>query len=590
MAIDNAQRFRQHDFGEVLANLRSFMSQQDVISDYNVDMSVMDVLLSVMAYNTQNNSITANALFSEQNIDTAVLRKNIVKKAKEYGYLPYSSVSSKASVDITVVPNIPNEAPPSLILDKGTQFVGMTDDADATFTVVRTQTAKLIDGSYKFSAVEIYQGTYGTIDIFIDRNRRTQVYEIPIDNIDLNFLEVYVQETPDSEDFTEFKSSNTSINVTGEDPIYFLQEIKENRYGLEFGDGIIGKSVQDEVLVRVVFFKTLGNAGNGVKTFSFKSSPDTANKLNSYSVNTVTLTKSTGGLASESDESVKRNSPKFFVSQNRGANPSDYSDLIRMKFPFINSISVWSGLQGKGYFDQFGRIYISANTDKSQFLTDSQKSDIYDLIVNQIGISGIIPIIVDVDNIYISINSRVFVNDYIFLKSSDIIKKVDTYAQSVNDDTLNSFNAIFEYSKFTSGIDDLDDSITSNITTIQIHKRVFPDTRIDTNFQTSFMNPIKNVVSNNFTYDSKTVFIRSTTDGSLNIYEVINDKEVLVREKVGTVNFDTGELTVSNITINRVNPQTKDVRFYADPVINNVKSLRNNIVTISDISVTVEQK
>jgi hypothetical protein len=97
-------------------------------------------------------------------------------------------------------------------------------------------------------------------------------------------------------------------------------------------------------------------------------------------------------------------------------------------------------------------------------------------------------------------------------------------------------------------------------------------------------------VSNNFTYDSKTVFIRSTTDGSLNIYEVINDKEVLVREKVGTVNFDTGELTVSNITINRVNPQTKDVRFYADPVINNVKSLRNNIVTISDISVTVEQK
>jgi hypothetical protein len=566
------------------------MSQQDVISDYNVDMSVMDVLLSVMAYNTQNNSITANALFSEQNIDTAVLRKNIVKKAKEYGYLPYSSVSSKASVDITVVPNIPNEAPPSLILDKGTQFVGMTDDADATFTVVRTQTAKLVDGSYKFSAVEIYQGTYGTIDIFIDRNRRTQVYEIPIDNIDLNFLEVYVQETPDSEDFTEFKSSNTSINVTGEDPIYFLQEIKENRYGLEFGDGIIGKSVQDEVLVRVVFFKTLGSAGNGVKTFSFKSSPDTANKLNSYSVNTVTVTKSTGGLASESDESVKRNSPKFFVSQNRGANPSDYSDLIRMKFPFINSISVWSGLQGKGYFDQFGRIYISANTDKSQFLTDSQKSDIYDLIVNQIGISGIIPIIVDVDNIYISINSRVFVNDYIFLKSSDIIKKVDTYAQSVNDDTLNSFNAIFEYSKFTSGIDDLDDSITSNITTIQIHKRVFPDTRIDTNFQTSFMNPIKNVVSNNFTYDSKTVFIRSTTDGSLNIYEVINDKEVLVREKVGTVNFDTGELTVSNITINRVNPQTKDVRFYADPVINNVKSLRNNIVTISDISVTVEQK
>lgn len=587
---DNTLKFREHDLGAILKNLRDFMSNQDFISDYNVDMSVIDVLLSAMAYNTQNNAITANALFAEQDIDTAVLRKNIVKKAKEYGYLPYSMVSSKASVDITVVPSVPNEAPSQLVLDKGTQFTGLTETGDAAFTVVRTQTAKLVDGAYRYEGVEIYQGTYGTVDIFIDKNRRTQVYEIPVDGIDLNFLEVYVQETPDSEDFTEFKFSNTSINVDGDDPVYFLQEIKDNRYGIEFGDGVIGRAIQDEVLVRVVFFKTLGQGGNGVKTFTFKSSPDSTNKINAYSVNTVTVSKSTGGLASESDESVKRNAPKFFVTQNRGANPNDYSDLIREKFPYINSISVWSGLEGKGYFDQFGRIYISANTEKSQFLTDAQKRDISNMIVNQLGIAGIIPIIVDVDNIYIDVNSRVFVNDYIFLKSSDIITKVKQYAQDYNDASLNSFNAEFEFSKFTAGIDDIDDSITSNITTIQLHKRVFPDTRINTNFSTSFMNPIKNVVSNNFTYDSKTVFIRSSTTGALNIYEVIGGADVLVRESVGTVNFDTGELSVSDITINRVNPQTKDIRFYADPVINNVKSLRNNIVTISEVTVTVEQK
>ncbi|AKE44712.1 putative baseplate wedge [Sinorhizobium phage phiM9] len=587
---DNTLKFREHDLGAVLKNLRDFMSNQDFISDYNVDMSVIDVLLSAMAYNTQNNAITANALFAEQNIDTAILRKNIVKKAKEYGYLPYSTVSSKASVDITVVPNVPNEAPNQLVLDKGTQFTGLTENGDAAFTVVRTQTSKLTDGAYRFDDVELYQGTYGTVDIFIDKNRRTQVYEIPVDDIDLNFLEVYVQETSDSEDFTEFKFSNTSINVDGDDPVYFLQEIKENRYGIEFGDGVIGRSVQDEVLVRVVFFKTLGQNGNGVKTFTFKSSPDTTNKINAYSVNTVTVSKSTGGLASESDESVKRNAPKFFVTQNRGANPNDYSDLVREKFPFINSISVWSGREGRGYYDQFGRIYISANTEKSQFLTESQKRDIYDMIVNQIGISGIIPIIVDVDNIYIDLNIRVFVNDYIFLKSSDIITKVRNYAQFYNDENLNSFNSEFEFSKFTAGIDDIDDSITSNITSILLHKRVFPDTRINTNIQTSFMNPIKSIISNNFMFETKTVFVRSTFLGSLNIYEVIDGSDVLVRENVGTVNFDTGELSISDITINRVNPQTKDIRFYAEPVINNVKSLRNNIVTISEVTATVEQK
>jgi hypothetical protein len=582
-------KFREHDFGAVLANIRDFMKNQDVISDYNQDMSVIDLLNSVLAYNTQNNSITANSLFAEQNIDTAVLRKNIVKKAKEFGYVPYSTVSSKAAVDLTIVPSVLNEAPQTITLDKGTQFSGTSDSGIVVFTVVRTQSAPLVNGSYTFSGVELYQGSYGSVDIFVDRNRRSQIYEIPIDSIDLNFLEVYVQESPDSGNFVEFSSTDTSINITGVDKIYFLQELKQGRYGIEFGDGTIGQAINDGVIVRVVYFKTLGPVGNGVKSFSFKGAPDPTNKLNSYNVIATAITKSTGGLEAESDDSVKRNAPKFYVTQNRGANPTDYSDLIREKFPYINSISVWSGIEGKGFFDQFGRIYISANTQNSQFLTDSQKTDIKNLIINQVGIAGVIPIIVDVDNIYVDINSRVFVNDYVFLKSSDIVNKVKSYADSYNSTNLNRHNAEFEFSKFTAGIDQIDDSIKSNITSIKIYKRVFPDTRINTNFQTSFMNNVQNVVSNNFIFGTKTVFIKSTADGSLNIYEVVNGVEILVLAGVGTINFATGELTVSNITISKVNQQTKDIRFYADPVINNVKSLRNNIVTISNIDVVVEQ-
>ncbi|QIG69625.1 baseplate wedge subunit protein [Rhizobium phage RHph_I46] len=590
MADDSALRFRNHDFGEILRNLRDFMSKQDAISDYDVNASVVDILMSVLAYNTQNNSITGNVFFAEQDIDVAVQRKNIVKKAKEYGYVPYSIISSKASIDITVVPKIVNEAPSSITIDKGTQFVGATDTDPAIFTVVRAVTAPLVDGVYRFAGVELYQGTYGSVDIIVDKNIRRQIYEIKIDDIDMNFLEVYVQDTPDGKDFTEFKLANNSINVTGSDPVYFLQEVNEKRYGLEFGDGVFGKSVQDGVIVRVVFFKTLGEAGNGVKTFTFKASPDVTNKINQYTVSTITSTKSTGGLAAESNESIRRNAVKFYVSQGRAVNPSDYSDLIRDNFPYINSISVWSGVEGKGYFDQFGRTYIAANTDKSQFLTDSQKSDIYDFIINDIGTSGVIPILVDVDNIYIDISTQVFVDGSVTLKSSDIINAVKKYAQEFNDKYLNSFESIFEYSKFTAGVDEVDDSISSNDTTILIHKRVFPDTRVSTNFSTSFMNSVKNIVSNNFTYDSKTVFIKSTTNGDLNIYEVIDGKDILVKEKVGSIDFITGDLTVNEIVITRVNPQTKDLRFFAEPLTKNISSIKNNIVTISNIDVFPKKK
>lgn len=590
MADDSALRFRNHDFGEVLRNLRDFMSKQDKISDYDVNASVMDSILSALAYNTQNNSITGNVLFAEQDIDVAVQRKNIVKKAKEYGYVPYSIVSSKSAVDITVVPKVLNEAPSSLTIDKGTQFVGATENDSAIFTVVRAVTAKLTDGVYRFSAVELYQGTYGSVDIVVDKNLRRQIYEIKIDDVDMNFLEVYIQETPDSQDFVEFKLANNSIKITGADPVYFLQEVNERRYGLEFGDGVIGKSVQDGVIVRVVFFKTMGEGGNGVKTFTFKSSPDVTNKINQYTVSVVANTKSTGGLPAESDESIRRNSVKFYVAQGRGVNPSDYSDLIRDNFPYINSISVWSGVEGRGFYDQFGRTYIAANTDKSQFLTDSQKKDIYDYIIESIGTSGVIPILVDVDNIYIDISTQVFVDGSVTLKSSDIINDVKKYAQEFNDENLNSFESIFEYSQFTAGIDKLNDSISSNDTTIQIYKRVFPDTRVSTNFSTSFMNPVKNVVSNNFTYDTKTVFIRSVSNGNLNIYEVIGGTDVLVKENVGSINFSTGELTVNDIVIARVNPQTKDVRFYAEPLTKNISSLKNNIVTISNVDVYPKQK
>nr|CAI3971109.1 baseplate wedge subunit [Ochrobactrum phage ORM_20] len=586
---DKALSFRNHEFGDVLTAYRKFLSQQNVISDYDQGQSVIDILVSVLGYNTQNNNITANALYSESSIDTAVLRKNIVVRAKDYGYTPYSIICSKAMVDVSVTATQQSGQPEQLSIEKGTIFFGEGETEQVPFVAIRPYTVKREGNTYKFTGVELYQGTYGSVDIIIDRNRRSQLYEIPIDDIDTNYLEVYVQKSPDSEDFEEFWQAKTSINVDKDSKSYFLYETQSGRFAIQFGDGVIGRAVPDQSIIRVVYLKTLGRAGNGVKNIKFMSSIIPQDPMNRMMVETRVTSKSAGGLERESDYSIKRNAPKFFVSQNRGVINSDYADLIRTRLPYINSISVWSGREGKGYYDQFGRIYISANTEHSQILTDKQTKEIYDLVLDEIGIGGIIPIIVDVDNIFVDLEVKVFVDDFVFLKQSQIADLVRGYAAFYNNDRLEKFGGIFEHSVFTAGVNNLDATISSNLTGVKISKRIYPDTRIKTNFEFSFMNPVKDVISNSFTYSGKQVFIKSALDGTLSIFEIIDGKDILVRQNVGNVNFETGEVAVADLIVSRVNQSTKDIRFSATPLINNIYSNKNNVVKINDVIVTVER-
>ena len=586
---DKALSFRNHEFGDVLANYRKFLSQQELISDYDVDQSVIDILISVLGYNTQNNSITANALYAETSIDTAVLRKNIVVRAKDYGYTPYSIICSKMMADITATATAQSGNPEQLNIEKGTIFFGEGETSQVPFVAIRPYTATREGNLYKFQDVELYQGTYGSVDIVIDKNRRSQLYEIPIDDIDTNYLEVYVQKSPDSEDFEEFWQAKTSINVDKDSKTYFLYETQSGRFAIQFGDGVIGRAVPDQSIIRVVYLKTVGRAGNGVKTAKFMSSVVPQDVMNKMLVATRVTSKSAGGLERESDYSIKRNAPKFFVSQNRGVINSDYADLIRSRLPYINSISVWSGREGHGYYDQFGRIYISANTEHSQILTDKQRKEIYDLVLDQIGVGGIIPIIVDVDNIFVDLEVKVFVDDFVFLKQSQIADLVRGYSELYNNDRLEQFGGIFEHSVYTAGVNNLDATISSNLTGVKISKRIFPDTRVMTNFEFSFMNPVKDVVSNSFTYSGKQVFIKSDSNGTLSIFEIIDGKDILVRDNVGSVNFESGDVSVADLIVSRVNQTTKDIRFSATPLINNIYSNKNNIVAINDVNVTVER-
>ena len=71
------------DFDQIKINLKAFLSSQEKFNDYDFDGSGLNVLLDVLAYNTQYNALLAHMTANEAFLDTAQIRSNVVSRAKE---------------------------------------------------------------------------------------------------------------------------------------------------------------------------------------------------------------------------------------------------------------------------------------------------------------------------------------------------------------------------------------------------------------------------------------------------------------------------------------------------------------------------
>ena len=90
------------DFNQIKDNLKNFLKQQSEFNDYDFDGSGLNILLDVLAYNTHYNAMNAHFSLNEAFLDSAQIRGNVVTRAKLLGYVPRSSLSPRAVVNISV--------------------------------------------------------------------------------------------------------------------------------------------------------------------------------------------------------------------------------------------------------------------------------------------------------------------------------------------------------------------------------------------------------------------------------------------------------------------------------------------------------
>ena len=179
------------DFDQVKTNLKTFLSQQDEFRDYDFEGSGMSVLLDVLAYNTHYLGFNANMLANEMFLDSADLRSSVVSKAKQVGYTPTSSTAAKANIDVVV-----NDASGAFLsMSAGTKFTTLVDGQAYSFVNKSDISITPIDGVYKFSNLEICEGSYLNYKYTVSTSDLEQRFIIPNDNVDTSSLTVKVQES-----------------------------------------------------------------------------------------------------------------------------------------------------------------------------------------------------------------------------------------------------------------------------------------------------------------------------------------------------------------------------------------------------------
>ena len=588
------------DFDNIKENLKRFLSNQNQFKDYDFEGSGMAVLLDLLAYNTHYLSYHTNVAVNEMFIDSADLRNSIVSLAKALGYTPSSATASYADINVRVNDGTGG----SITMPVATKFTTTVDGTSYSFVTAANHTIAPIDGVYEFKNIKIYEGTYVTFNYTENSSDVDQRFIIPSANADTTTLTVEVQNSATDTVIQTYNRATSITELDGDSKVYFLQEAEDGKFEVYFGDGIIGKKLDDGNIVRLKYVVTNKDAANGASTFTLAS--------NIQGFNDFTLTvnsNAANGADAETDASVKFHAPKFYASQDRAVTVEDYKVKVNQLYPNAHSISAWGGEDNATPY--YGKVFISIKPKSGSNLTLTTKRDIVNTL-KKYSVASVRPEIIDPEITKIILTSTIKYDDRSTTKSADDIKTdVISNLESFNDNTLQMFDSMFRYSKLSETIDDTDNSILSNITKVKIRKSFTPSLDTSINYNVSFSNAFYNphtghasgmggvLLSSGFRVSNSNEIMYLDDDGNGNLRRFYNSTsttglKVYVDNSAGTINYQTGEIKINALVITSVEnirgSASTSIELTVQPQSNDIVPLRNQIIEldVANSSINVE--
>ena len=561
--------FANLDFDQIKISIKDYLRSNSNFTDYDFEGSNLSTIIDVLAYNTYITSYNANMVSNEVFIDSATLRENVVSLARNIGYTPYSKRASQSNISFFVDTTDYPDVPQTITLNKGIVASSNSFDNESyTFAVLDDITVPVSNNEAVFSNIAIYEGIYLTSTFTVNSFDPDQRFILENSGIDASTIRVVVKPSQSSTVTRKYIEADSLFDVTGESPVYFLQEVEGERYELIFGDGIFGKKLEAPSFIQVSYLVTSGELANGIQNFNFSgkltSSRDNISISSGVSLLT-TLTPSSLGQSIESVESIKKYAPQIYSSQKRAVTTADFEALIPTLYAETESVSAFGGETLNP--PQYGKVFVSIKPTSGPYLSDQIKNNIKREI-KKYSVSGIDVDITDLKFLYIELDITAYYNSNLISSGANlaslISENLKKYSKSAE---MNQFGGRFKYSKLLGVIDNSSDAITSNITTVVIRR----DLRVSLNsfaeYEICFGNCIfvkscdgYNIKSSGFNVDgiAGVVYLTdkpnagSTEYGQIMLIQLESTNTAkVIKKSIGTIDYKKGEIKLAPINITR---------------------------------------
>jgi len=576
MAVNTTLSVSELDFDLIKQNFKRFLEVNPIFKDYNFEGSGMSVLLDILAYNTHYSAFYANMVANEMFLDSAIKRESVVSKAKELGYVPTSTQSASAIVNISFTSGVAVGS--EYTLPSGTVFTASKDGQDFNFRTIDSVTVDTSVNPPVARNVTVVEGQRKRISYIFDSRQINPRFEIPDETVDMRYIDVRVQKSiEDILGKSDAWTQPADFNIIGPtDKVYFVQEGKNSRYEIYFGDGVLGQQLVDGNVVTMTYYTSSGSEANLI---GFADSPDdpsfSVQGLAEITTVVSVVSPSQGGSDPENIFSIRSNAPKFYQSHDRCVTARDYEVMLLREYPYASSVFAWGGEDANP--PEYGKVFVSVVPKGNFVITKEEKNYIKNSILKRKNLVTVIPEIVDPDYTYLLIDSKIFYdekqtnNNKGFLES--LVKLTIIAYDAVN---LEKFDKDFRFSSFVSEIDRSSEGILSNTTSLRMQKRLIVESGKPFSYTTKFYNPIyrakvgvgQNIVSEVFEHknsnnDVINCYIEDDGYGMLHVYSNSTGTKTIIVKDIGTIDYDSG--TVKLIGFNPVTINGTTLNFTAYP-------------------------
>ena len=413
-----------------------------------------------------------------------------------------------------------------------------------------------------------------------------ETFKLKGNNIDTSTITVKVRENEDSTNEVVYTRAENILQIDNESTVYFLKESPDGTYEIQFGTGMLGKSLVTGNVVNIQYFTCSADEPNGIGVFTYQGD------MPSGAVVKVSCTeRANGGMTAESIDEIRNNAPRNFSTQNRCITTEDYKTVVLSHFSNAKSVKAWGGQDETP--PQYGKVFISViPKGDSPTLSDSEKENILTNIINPRKPLTTAVEVVDASLIRLKLTSTVYYkkNSTTYNKS-DIENVVRNTILKFGDDNLGNFGDMFRFSKLSANIDNSDKSILNNSTRVELVVDITPKFGSEETYSINISNPIyrsesplESVISSGFyhyTLPNRVCYIDDDpTTGTLRLFTKSDTNEKVILKSIGTIDYQRGTLVIQDLNI--ISLVGSELTFRVKPLSNDVSSSRSQFIKIDE--------